>query len=44
MSKMLIFAMVRGGIQGALLRYFWVKKKWLWVAAVIALVLLEVVR
>lgn len=38
-----VIEVVRGGIHGALLAYFLVKKKWLGVAAVIALVLLEFV-
>ena len=46
MSEMAVcaIAVVRGSIHGAFLVYFWIKKKWLGVAAVIALVLLEVVR
>lgn len=44
MSEMTVYAIVavRGAINGALIAYFLNEKKWLGVAAVLALVVLEV--
>lgn len=46
MSEMAVYAIaaVRGIIHGLLFVYFWNEKKWLGMAAVAALVLLEVVK